>query len=434
MAKQNFAKSLTMNTKNNAGDEIRKLESSKNGFNFKIVPYEKIRPSDKNKYPIEDIDEIAESIRKYGLMHNLLLIPVDDETGTYEYDILSGEQRYWSIGKLLEEGNTDFIPGVPSRIIDKNTSEIDQKIIIEEANLKQRNYDSKTMREAINRLDELYRQKNAEEGAKLNTTKQIAEKTGLKERQVQRYNAINKKLIPELQAAFDEQKIIIEDAAKYANMDEDSQILIANLLNSNQEVNKKEIELIKQETKKKEAELLQKISELQFQVSSSDEAKDLLEKELKIKEDQMKENMIKEENLRKQIEEELKDERPDQDKLNQLQEEIELLKKENHESESEKDNINKQLNQKQREINNLQKELLLVKKQNSEKNATVLSEEERTKLHDNYEIENILADIKKGLNQLFVKGENYKKKYNETDLNEYYNEIIKKIEADRKKI
>ena len=432
MPKRNFGKQLSLNSKNNPGDELRKIEASIDGYE-KYILHSEMRPSEDNKYPIGSLDDLKDSLTKRPLLHNLIVIPVEEEEYKY-YKILAGERRWRAIGELLSEGNEKFKSGIRCLVISKDTPEIDQKIIMEESNLNQREYTPKERREALDRLAELYRQKNKIEGKDDNITKLVAEKAGIGERQVQRYITINDNLIPELKTALDESKIKVEEAAKFANMDEDSQRFVVGLLESNREVTKKEIELIKAETKKKEEELLKKISVLELEVSSADETNKRLNEDLELKDKQIKENLEQEESLRKQIEEELSTNQPDQERLEILQKEIEKLKVENHEKECEKEDINKQLDQQQRELNSLRKELQQAHKLNNEKSSIALSEEEQNKLREKFEITNIYTDIKKSLNQLLVKSETYKKKYKELPVEEYYDEIIKKIEADMKKI
>lgn len=435
MAKQkfDFGEKLAARSKVNPGDELRKIEASNDGYE-KFILHDEMRPSEDNKYPIDNLEELKESLRVRPLIHNLTVIPVDEENSHY-YKILAGERRWRAIGELLAEGNEKFKSGIRCFVIDKNTSETEQKIIMEESNLNQREYTPQARREALERLSELYRQKNLLDGKNIddNVTKRVAEKAGFGERQAQRYIAVNDRLIPELKTAFDESKITLENAAKFANMDEETQKLVVNLLKSDREVTKNEIELIKKETKKKEDEFIAKLEELQKLVTSSNELNKKLSDDLEIKEHQIEANIRKTDELLKELDEEQNNVKPDQEKVDQLQKEIEKLKNENYEKETEKQGINKQLNQQQRELDTLRKELQKAQKINNEKDKLALSEEEKNKLRDNYELSNIMNDIKKGLTQLHVKTEAYSKKYKESLIDEYYDEIIKKIEEDRRK-
>jgi len=442
MAKQNFAMGLGKKINGNAGDELRKIEASKSGYTFKIVPYDEIRPSDSNKYPINSVIEIKESISQYGLLHNLVLMPVEDDSN-YKYEIKSGEQRYLAIGMLLDEGNEDFIVGIPSRVLDKNTSDLDQQIILEEANIKQRSYDPETMRAAVERLRELYKKKNIKEDLNISVTKQVAKTAGIGERQVQRYNAVNDKLIPELQEAFDKSAISLEKAAQFASLDEDTQHLVVELLKSNKNISKNEIELVKKAALEKE-ELLEKqlkekeikLTEIEKKYYEVNNEKVKIEEDLLNKEMALEENSNREKEIRKEIEEELKSNDPNIKLLEELKISLDQLNKEKENALKTTAILEKKLSEKDNELNNTKKELNEIRDLEKKPSEIILSDAEKKKLTDSFELVNLMNDINKNFIQFMVKNETYISNYREIpdEIFNNYKSLEKLIEEGKDKM
>jgi len=431
MAKKNFGDFGGLSS--NAGDELRKLEASVKGFE-KTIPWEDMRPSEDNKYEVKrpKIDEIKESIKRFGfLFFNLIVIPIEEEK--YKYKILAGETRHIAIGELLDEGDKTFVPGIRCIVINKDTSIVDQKIIIEETNLIQRDYDAKTKSEAMARLRDLYKEKNEKDGTDKSITKQISEQTGIGERQVQKYLSIDK-LIPDLRAYFDDSKITIDKAAQFTNLSEADQMIVVELLRQNNNVSKKEVERVKEEIKKKEESLHEKINALENEIKSVGDINNSLKLDLEEKDIEIAEKESKEMQLRKEIEEELKLTNPDKEKIENLELNIKVLNDEKESVELERDVFKKQRDQADKELNKLKKDLLQAEKDKKEAGKLQLLPEEKEQLKEEFDLENIMEQVRKDLVQLYVKGERYKKKFNNDIVSTYYEELINKINTDVKKI
>lgn len=434
MAQQKFQLKIggSKNT-STAADELRKIEAKKE-FNFQVIPYDKIIPNPKNNYPIKDIEELAESIDKNGLIHILKCKATEDGT----FLLISGERRYRAIGLILEQGepkyknSQKFKHGIPCMV--EELGEVDEEIQLIIANEEVREKDPVLSRQNIKRLNELYERKYKDSEEKISLTKVIAKDLKIGERQVQRYNAVNQKLIPELLKAFDESKINLEKAAQFANLDESTQLMIVELLELNKNINKDEIEIIKKAAEEKEKELTKKISDLSYDIENSNKQNEVLIHKLNDKESEILATKEKEEALRIEIENELKASQPNQEKISELQELVEQLKQEAYENECEKEDINKQLDQRQKDLNKLRKELEAAQKDNNKNQKLSLTTEEKAKLKDSFEITNIVSEIKKSLNQLYVKSESFKKSYNESISLEYYKEIIEKAIAEKERL
>lgn len=77
------------------------------------IPFEKIKANPLNKdLPMDDLDQLKESIRTGKLLHEILVYDMHDGT----YQILSGHRRYAALKQLAEEGY-DKYPEVPCKVI-----------------------------------------------------------------------------------------------------------------------------------------------------------------------------------------------------------------------------------------------------------------------------------------------------------------------------
>lgn len=440
MAKQKFGLNLAqkMNNGTTAGAELRKIETQEI-FNYQVIPYDKIKPNEINDYPINEINKLKDSIKRYGLIDPLGIIPIQED-GEIKYKLLAGERRYTAIGRLLEEGDTTFKAGVPARVFEDNMNDIDQEIVLRESNELARDHDPERKRKNIQRLSELYEIRNEMQGIKSNVTKDIAEATGLNVRQVQRYNAVNKGLSERLKKALDNGKLTLENAANISNWDEETQEEIADLLEKQSKISKEEYLYFKAESERKAKEYEERYKEaeenkkiVEQQLSKSKEEIELLEQLLKEKEEEEnrknEENRLKEEEIRRKIEEEIATNNPDKLKLEELEKTFKEKEKHSQTVKKEKEEIEKSLKEKLREIEELKNKLNKTLSENKEvKNE--LTQEEKEKLRAEFEINNIMSDIKKGINQFVVKNMNYKESF-ETVYKEsetFYKEMIEKLE------
>jgi ParB family transcriptional regulator, chromosome partitioning protein len=91
----------------NSQSKAKKPEIEENAEDWKtqLIPLEKIIPSEKNKYGIRDIEDLAAKIDMVGLLHNLV-VRRGAEPGTYE--LVSGERRLEALKLLVSQGKTQF--------------------------------------------------------------------------------------------------------------------------------------------------------------------------------------------------------------------------------------------------------------------------------------------------------------------------------------
>lgn len=172
-------------------------------------------PSEKNFYGIREIEELVESIRENGLLHNLVVREKED--GTYE--IISGERRYKA---LLELGYEK----VPCQV-KKNISDLDAEIMLIQANVESRELTATEKMEGIKRLKAIYEEKKSL-GEKVHGKIRdlIGKDMGLSGVQVGRYQKIDKDLIPELKDKLDKEEITLTQAHTLSSLKEEEQEVI----------------------------------------------------------------------------------------------------------------------------------------------------------------------------------------------------------------
>lgn len=126
-------------------------------FETKDIPIGLLRPSAKNAYGIRDIEELAASIESMGLMHDLLVKPMDAEG---RYEIISGERRYRACRMLHEADATKFAT-VPCKVAEAESDALDElRLIYANATARELTDYEKTYQ--AGRIKELFKQLRAE--------------------------------------------------------------------------------------------------------------------------------------------------------------------------------------------------------------------------------------------------------------------------------
>lgn len=188
----------------------------------KYIPYEKIIPSKLNDFPVNDIEELTESLRLFGLLQPLVVKPDGDGT----YLLLGGERRYTAIGYGKQLGYANwFEDGVRCEIYETDKfSDIDEKIIIYEQNIHNRNL-QETYLEKVRTLCDLYKLKF--EDAPTFTAKKLIEimskKLGVGSRQTQKVVFVATSAASWIVQAVDEKKMTIDTASIISHLDDNAQ-------------------------------------------------------------------------------------------------------------------------------------------------------------------------------------------------------------------
>lgn len=340
-------------------------------FNFKFVPREKLVFHKKNDYPMEAIQQIADSILEFGLIHNLEAV-YDEEND--KYIIESGEQRTRAIDSLIEKykaGKEEeiedynkymknvhqfYVEGYPCnvKIPAKHEEELspeerELETVISEirltlANEIGRGSNDERKREKVVKLNELITKRNELTGkqGKTNVNKEIAETLGITNRQVIKYKAISK-LIPELQEMFDKNNISINEGENYSKLDENEQRQILSLIESGK--NKEEINALYEKLNRMRREIDDKKKEISTLEADKKSALDEVERV-------RQEAAEIEGKIRVQIENEM--EQKNAAELNRLQEE---LKQANLKLNASKNKVEVLENSHQKKMEELEKKL-----------------------------------------------------------------------------
>lgn len=235
-------------------DRVNKIDAEKS-FNLQLINIDNLIPSSNNFYGIREIEELTESIKESGLMHNLVVRKLDNEN----YEILSGERRFHALKSLNYKK-------VPCQV--KEMNETDGEILLIQANAKQRELTPTEKMKSIERLEQLYAYKKAkgEEVPKGKTRDIIGKDIGLSGVQVGRYSKVSKNLIEPLKEKLDEGTITLTQADTLSNLKDNEQEAILNQIdNTSSKISNAEIDIlvegIKQTlTSKKDIELLEEIN------------------------------------------------------------------------------------------------------------------------------------------------------------------------------
>lgn len=303
-------------------ERVKRVEEKKDKlpFEIKYIPRQKIKENKKNHYPKEKMESLQESILQFGLQQNLSVIYLTEDDS---FVLEAGHRRTQALDNLIQEFanyENEEDPryqlylknvheysqkGYPCRVTfilsdniqydyeDEDDLEqipdevIDSEIRLIATNEEVRKADPATQALNVARLKKLYERKNMGKSRKemIAVNKQIAEDLNISEKQVRRYDAIDK-LIPELKEAFKERQITLSDGMNFAKLTEEEQRIILSLVKKGDKVSKEEIEALRKENAELEKEIQKKalqIKEKEKKSSSDEDKKELeeLRKELK---------------------------------------------------------------------------------------------------------------------------------------------------------
>lgn len=269
--------------------------NGKNPFNFKRIPREKIVFNENNDFSMENIEELANSLLKNGLEHNL--------TGHYDddrdlYILESGERRIRAldllnskfgsvtrINELPESEQENFVlfrsnilplltEGIPFKVNsfskehnDENGNRLDEirsELRKYATNLDVRQFTPKERSEYISKVKKLLEEEASLLGKNKVTKDEIADAIGISRRQLHKYELLDS-LIPRFKELFENKKLRIEAVSTLSGLTEEEQQAICNRIDSEDDA--QAISLVIQdyveakECKKQVAEELANLSE-----------------------------------------------------------------------------------------------------------------------------------------------------------------------------
>ncbi len=175
-----------------------KPEKQAQRFVTKDIPIELLKPSAKNVYGIRDMEELAASIESMGLMHNLLVKPLDAEG---RYEIISGERRYRAC-MMLHEADPARFATVPCKVTEAEGDALGElRLIYANATARELTDYEKTYQ--AGRIKELFRQLRAEGYSFQGRMRDIvAEMLSVSPTQMARMESINERLSDGFKQAF----------------------------------------------------------------------------------------------------------------------------------------------------------------------------------------------------------------------------------------
>lgn len=275
--------------------EAFEVFNGKNPFNFKRIPREKIIFNENNDFSMENIEELANSLLKNGLEHNL--------TGHYDddrdlYILESGERRIRAldllnskfgsvarINELPESEQENFVlfrsnilplltEGIPFKVNsfskehnNENGNRLDEirsELRKYATNLDVRQFTPKERSEYISKVKKLLEEEASLLGKNKVTKDEIADAIGISRRQLHKYELLDS-LIPRFKELFENKKLRIEAVSTLSGLTEEEQQAICNRIDSEDDA--QAISLVIQdyveakECKKQVAEELANLSE-----------------------------------------------------------------------------------------------------------------------------------------------------------------------------
>lgn len=221
-------------------------EVNENSFKIVEIEVDKILVNEDNFYDTKEITELKESIKNFGLQHNLTVKYID-ETDTYK--LLSGHRRFKAIKELIEEGIIN-INSVPCRIED--VSELEEKLILITSNSTSRvltSYEKMKQVEEVKKIA-LEIKNNSNGKIKGKTRDFVSNVLNMSNSEVARYDAISNNLDEEIKEELKEEAISTDTAYTISKMNNDGQEKVKKVIKkakeSNKKVTKKDIEEMKE--------------------------------------------------------------------------------------------------------------------------------------------------------------------------------------------
>lgn len=301
-------------------------EQSNKAFNFKFIPREKIVFNENNDFNIEDVENLSAKLLENGLLHNLVAL-YNEETDKYILE--SGErrlrafdlvhQRYENFKNIEDEEyllyvehiKDFYIHGFPVNV-KKNKyqdemelsriDEIDSNLRKYTANIDVRTFTPQQRADYTQKVRTLMEEKNrlvyGEHAPKVTQT-QVAEATGITERQVRKYEQVQD-LIPALKVEFEHGKLSINKVPTIAKMSEEEQLVFLDFLQREKNADPAQVKLYMERAERAENEKIllkeekeQIESELEEIRVNKNEEIDKIIAESKAKELQIREEIAK---------------------------------------------------------------------------------------------------------------------------------------------
>jgi len=301
-------------------------DQTNRAFNFKFIPREKIMFNKNNDFDMKEVESLSDKLLENGLLHNLVAL-YDEETDKYILE--SGERRLRAFD-LAHERFKDYedlddeeyllyvehikefyINGFPVNVKkakyqeDTELSEVDEinsELRKYTANIDVRTIDPPARAAYVNKVRGLLERKNRllhGETATKPTQAQVADATGITERQIRKYEQVED-LIPALKAEFENGNLSINKVPTIAKMSEEEQLVFLDFLQREKNADPAQVKLYMERADRAEKEKLllreekDKIeSDLEILRANRDEDIEKIIEESKEREHQIREEIAK---------------------------------------------------------------------------------------------------------------------------------------------
>lgn len=182
------------------------------------IPLDRFISSEKNKYSIERIEELAANIEMVGLLQS----PIVRELPGGQYEIISGHRRYHAC-KMLHDGGNEEYATVPCMVeVDKGDAFAELQLLSANAMARELSDYEKTY-QAGRIKDILLQMKKEGYKFKGKMRDELARLLDVSSTQVGIYESINEHLSPELTEHFKNGDIAITPAYELSRAPEDAQ-------------------------------------------------------------------------------------------------------------------------------------------------------------------------------------------------------------------
>lgn len=213
-------------------------------FKVQMIHYTDIVMNKDNYYSVNDIDELAFSIKNVGLKQPLDVKPLING----KYELLSGERRLTAILSLIAQGNNsfDFVPCTVTDISKLDlplSNDLKELWLITTTNSEARDKTDADIMKQIANLTLIYSELK-KNGIKLPGKMRdiIADKLDMSPTQVQRFSTIEKKLSPELKEEFKNNKIPLTVAVSAAKLPKETQKRLSSVIEDNGSLTQKDVD------------------------------------------------------------------------------------------------------------------------------------------------------------------------------------------------
>jgi ParB family transcriptional regulator, chromosome partitioning protein len=258
--------SATDNLMAEVSERVTGIETKSN-YDLREIPLGQIRYNSKNNFGMRDIEKLAESIQEHGQQHNAVVRVLHDDSN-YQYEMVSGERRHRALTILEKE--TIFC-----KVIDVDELEAEALTII--LNLETRVPNDIELSGNATRLAEIVKLKKKDGEYKGERTNEVVAKMLTTESNKVDTAKVTKlltiqNLIPQFKTQMDNGELSLEKANQFAQMPQEQQILVFEMLEEGKTLSAKQVKELKEKLiLEKDEEVKKIIAEQKIEINNLEE-------------------------------------------------------------------------------------------------------------------------------------------------------------------